>query len=202
MQGVTGDGVMTSTDSIPGVLSRRPQRADARRNYETLIAAARDTFATDGVSASLEEIARRAGVGIGTLYRHFPTRQDLFESVYADDVEAVCSLGEEVASLAPWDALSAWLLRFVDYLATKRALAEAVNFQSEFFQSGRAAVMAVGEKLLTAAQEAGMARAEVSFDDVLRLIYGLTMVEFVQPGQRERVLGMALDGLRSQPPDQ
>ena len=199
MQEVIGDDFMTTTDSVPGVLSRRPQRADARRNYETLIAAARDTFATDGVSASLEEIARKAGVGIGTLYRHFPTRQDLFESVYADDVEAVCALGDEVANLPPWDALATWLLRFVDYLGTKRALAEVVNFQSEFFQGGRAAVMAVGERLLTQAQEAGMARAEVNFDDVLRLIYGLTMVDFVQPGQRERVLGMALDGLRHHP---
>lgn len=189
---------MTTPDSIPQVLARRPLRADARRNYEKLIAVARDTFATEGVSASLEEIARKAGVGIGTLYRHFPTRQDLLESVYADDVEAVCRSGEEVADLPPWDALATWLLRFVDYLATKRALAEAVNFQSEFFQSGRASVMAIGEKLLMRAQEAGMARDQVSFDDVLRLIYGLTMVEFSEPGQRERVLGMALDGLRRQ----
>jgi AcrR family transcriptional regulator len=190
---------MTSAESIPGVLARRPQRADARRNYEKLIAVARDTFATDGVSASLEEIARKAGVGIGTLYRHFPTRQDLFESVYAADVEEVCRSGEEVADLPPWDALATGLLRFVDYLGTKRALAEAVNFQTEFFRSGRESVMEVGEKLLLRAQEAGTARAEVTFDDVLRLIYGLTMVEFVQPGQRQRVLGMALDGIRRQP---
>jgi AcrR family transcriptional regulator len=190
---------MTSTDSIPDVLARRPQRADARRNYESLITAARTSFATCGVNASLEEIARQAGVGIGTLYRHFPTRQDLLESVYADDVEMVCRSAEEVASLPPWEALTTWLYRFVDYLATKRALAEAVNFQSEFFQGGRASVHGAGEDLLRRAQEAGMARSEVSFDDVLRLIYGLTMVEFIEPGQRERVLGMALDGLRAQP---
>ncbi len=190
---------MTSADSIPGVLARRPQRADARRNYETLIAVARETFATQGVSTSLEEIARKAGVGIGTLYRHFPTRQDLLESVYADDVEAVVRSADEVASLPPWDGLATWLYRLVDYLGTKRALAEAVNFQSELFQSGRASVHAAGETLLSRAQEAGMARAEVTFDDVLRLIAGVTMVEFVEPGQRERVLGVALDGLRRQP---
>jgi AcrR family transcriptional regulator len=191
--------VMTSTDSVPEVLARRPQRADARRNYETLIAVARDTFATEGVSTSLEEIARKAGVGIGTLYRHFPSRQDLLESVYADDVEAVCRSADEVAGLPPWDALATWLHRFVDYLGTKRALAEAVNFESELFQGGRASVHAAGEKLLRRAQQAGTARPEVTFDDVLRLIAGITMIEFVQPGQRERVLGMALDGLRSQP---
>jgi AcrR family transcriptional regulator len=190
---------VTSTESVPEVLAKRPQRADARVNYEKLIAVARETFATDGVSASLEEIARQAGVGIGTLYRHFPTRQDLLESVYADDVEAVCRSAREVENLPPWEALTTWLHSLVDYLGTKRALAEAVNFQSPLFQEGRASVHGAGEKLLGAAQEAGMARAEVSFDDVLRLIYGLTMVEFVQPGQRERVLGMAIDGLRAQP---
>jgi AcrR family transcriptional regulator len=193
------NGVMSSTDSIPNVLARRPQRADARRNYEKLIAAARDTFATEGVSTSLEEIARKAGVGIGTLYRHFPTREDLLESVYADDVETVRRSAEEVADLPPWDALATWLYRLVDYLATKRALAEAVNFGSDLYQSGRASVHESGEKLLLRAQEAGVARGEVTFDDVLRLIAGVTMIEFVEPGQRDRVLGMALDGLRRQP---
>jgi len=192
---------MSSTDSIPDLLAQRPQRADARRNYEKLVAVARDTFATEGVSASLEEIARVAGVGIGTLYRHFPTRQDLFQAVYADDVDAVCRVGDEVAELAPWDALATWLYRLVDYMATKRALAEAVNFDSDLFRSGRAAVYAVGDRLLLRAQAAGTARAEVTFDDVMRLLAGLTMIEFVQPGQRERVLAMALDGIRTQVAD-
>ncbi len=189
---------MSSTESVPGVLARRPQRADARRNYERLVAVARDTFATEGVSTSLEEIARKAGVGIGTLYRHFPTRQDLLESVYADDVDLVCRAADEVASLSPWDALATWLHRLVVYLATKRALAEAVNFQSELFRSGRASVHEAGEKLLRRAQDAGEARQEVTFDDVLRLLAGTTMIEFVDPGQCERVLDMALDGIRHQ----
>src|ERR1700730_15683050 len=140
---------MTSTDSLPDVLARRPQRADARRNYETLIAVARETFATEGVSTSLEEIARKAGVGIGTLYRHFPTRQDLLESVYADDVEAVCRSADEVADLPPWEALATWLQRFVGYLGTKRALAEAVNFDSELLQNGRAYVHAVSQQAVS-----------------------------------------------------
>ena len=189
---------MTSTNP-ESPLARRPQRADARRNYEKLIAVARDTFATEGVSASLEEIARKAGVGIGTLYRHFPNRQDLLESVYAEDVEEVIRSAEAVADMPPWDALTVFLHRFVEYLGTKRALAEAVNLQSEMFQSGRAAMHAAGDALLARAQEAGLARAEVSFDDVLRLIWGLTMVDFKEPGQRERVFAMALDGIRAQP---
>jgi AcrR family transcriptional regulator len=87
---------MASAPQVPEVFSRRPKRADARRNYETLISAAREAFAEDGVSASLEDIARRAQVGIGTLYRHFPTRQDLFESVYVDEVEALCRTADDL----------------------------------------------------------------------------------------------------------
>ena len=190
---------MSSTDSVPGLLSKRPQRADARRNYETLIAVARDTLATEGISASLEEIARKAGVGIGTLYRHFPTRQDLLEAVFADDVDSLVRSAEDVVDLPPWEALSTWLYHFVDYLGTMRALAQALNFDSDLYQSGRASVHAVGGQLLSRAQDAGVARPEVTFDDVLRLLAGLTMVTFVEEGQRERVLDMALDGLRAQP---
>jgi AcrR family transcriptional regulator len=198
LQEVKGNRLMTSTESIPEVLAKRPQRSDARRNYEKLITVARETFATDGVSASLEEIARRAGVGIGTLYRHFPTRQDLLESVYADDVELVNRAAEEAADLPPWEALATWIQQLVGYLSTKKALAEAVNFQSPLFQSGRAAVHDSGEKILRRAQDAGVARPEVSFDDVLRLIHGITMINTDDPEQRERILGMALDGLRTQ----
>ena len=81
---------MNSGPTLPEVLAARPKRADALRNYEKLIAAARDAFADAGSATSLEEIARRAGVGIGTLYRHFPTRQDLLEAVYVEEVERLC----------------------------------------------------------------------------------------------------------------
>jgi AcrR family transcriptional regulator len=191
---------MTSAEQVSEVFSRRPKRADARRNYETLISAARDAFAEDGVSASLEDIARRAHVGIGTLYRHFPTRQDLFESVYVDEVEALCRTADDLADLPPWDALVGWLRRFVRYTATKRALAEALNRDSELFRTCRAEVYAAGEPLLQRAQQAGTARPDTSFDDVMRLLSGITMIHFTEPGQLERVVGMALDGLRHQPP--
>src|ERR1700742_3062983 len=104
---------MTSAGTVPGVLARRPKRADARRNYELLVEAARDAFGEGGVGASLEDIARRAGVGIGTLYRHFPTRQDLFEAVYVNEVVTLCQSADGLEALPAWDSLVSWLHRLV-----------------------------------------------------------------------------------------
>ena len=129
---------MSSTDTTTEVLARRPTRADALRNYEKLIASAREAFAEAGKPTSLEEIARRAHVGIGPLYRHFPTRQALLEAVYVDEVEALCRSADDLADLPPWDGLIAWLHRFVAYLGTKRALAEELlahlDRDAEFFR--------------------------------------------------------------------
>jgi AcrR family transcriptional regulator len=178
----------------------RPQRADARRNSDKLVAAAREVFAEDGVEASLEEVAR-AGVGIGTLYRHFPTRQDLFDAVYLDEVEALCRSSDELGDLPAWDAFVSWTDHLVAYVSAKRALAEALNHNSEMFQHGRAAVQESGDRFLARAVEAGVARPGLSFDDVLRLVASITMVDVVDSGQRDRILRLALDGLRYQPSD-
>lgn len=180
----------------PGVAVRRPHRADARRNFDALLAAAREAFAENGTDASLEDIARRAGVGIGTLYRNFPTRQDLFETVYVGEIEALCQEAEDVAGLPPWEAFVIWLRRFVAYAATKRAISEALNRDSEMFRSCRQAMYAAGEPLFVRAQDAGEARADAGFDDVLRMVTGITSAGFVDDEQRERVLGIALDGVR------
>lgn len=185
---------MTSV-GVPEIFARRPKRADARRNYEALVAAAREAFGERGTAASLEEIARRAQVGIGTLYRHFPTRRELLEAVYVDEVEALCRSAAELADLPPWDAFVAWINRFVAYVATKRALAEEL-VDSEVFRGCRTAIYAAGEPMLRRAQEARVARPDATFDDVLRLLSGITTAQFTEPGQRERVLGFALDGLR------
>ncbi|MGS2615218.1 TetR/AcrR family transcriptional regulator [Micromonospora sp. LZ34] len=187
---------MTSGEQVPAVFARRPKRADARRNYDALVVAAREVFAECGAGASLEEVARRAKVGIGTLYRHFPTRRDLFEAVYVDEVQALSRSAADLADLPPWDALVAWLHRFVGYVATKRALAEELVHDSEVFRTCRVEIYAAGEPMLRRAQSAGVVRPDVSFDDVLRLISGLTMAQFTAPEQRDRVLGIALDGLR------
>jgi AcrR family transcriptional regulator len=187
---------MTDKGIAPGLAVRRPHRADARRNFDALLAAAREAFAQNGTEASLEDIARRAGVGIGTLYRNFPTRHDLFEAVYVGEVEALCQEAEEVAVLPPWEAFVAWLRRFVAYAATKRAISEALNRDSEMFRSCRAAMYAAGEPLLARAQEAGEARTDIGFDDLLRMVTGITSAAFNDDEQRERVLGVALDGVR------
>ena len=97
----------------------------------------------------------RAGVGIGTLYRNFPTRQDLFESVYVEEIEQLSQVAEAVASLPPWEALRAWLQRFMEYAVTKRAIIEALNRESEMFRSCRESMYAAGEPLFARAQQAG-----------------------------------------------
>ena len=96
-----------STAEVAPIISR-PKRADARRNYDKVVTAARDAFAERGASTSLEEIARRANVGIGTLYRHFPNRQSLLEAVYVDEVQSVAQSAAGLQGLEPWEAHSAW----------------------------------------------------------------------------------------------
>jgi AcrR family transcriptional regulator len=182
---------------------RRPTRADARRNYDKLIAAARDVFAEHGTSASLEEIARRAGVGIGTLYRRFPSRQDLLEAVYIEEVEEVCQSAGELADLPPWEALTAWLRNVVAYAARKHALSEELwNYldrDAEMFRGCRAALFAAGEPLLERAQQAGAVRSDASLDDVLQIVGGIGKNQAIPADRVERVLDIALDGLRYRP---
>ena len=153
---------MSATETQRSALTRRPKRADARRNYDKLIAAAREAFTERDSSASLEDIARRAGVGIGTLYRHFPTRTDLIEAVYVEEVEALCRSADDLSDAPPWDALVGWLHRFIGYVATKHALAEELfavaDRDSEVFKTCRGAFYGAGEPLLRRGQEAGAVR--------------------------------------------
>ena len=179
------------------VASQRPHRKDAARNYDALLAAAREAFAENGSEASLEDIARRAGVGIGTLYRNFPTRRHLFESVYADEVNALCRFAQEVAVLEPWEALAAWLRRFTDYMVTKRAVRDALNDETEIFQACRDSMYQAGGPLFERAQQAGQAREDMEFDDLLRMVAGITATNFPTDAQRDRVLAVALDGVRT-----
>src|SRR3954454_8965998 len=151
----------------------KPKRADARRNYEKLIGAAREAFTEQGSSASLEDIARRAGVGIGTLYRHFPTRQALLEAVYLDEVDALCQSATALAEREPWEALAAWLHRMVAYVATKQALADELFSPGAGVEPSRASherIYGAGEPLLERAQEAGVARRDTDIQDVVKLV--------------------------------
>jgi AcrR family transcriptional regulator len=178
----------------------RPLRADAKRNREQLIGAAREAFTERGSDAALEDIARRAGVGVGTLYRHFPTRQALLEAVYVDEVEALCRSAADFADEDPWDALVHWFDRFVDYVATKKALVEemmaSVAADAPVFRACHDAIFTAGEPLLDRAKAAGVVRSDVEFMDVIRLVSGVTMIRHGTPQEIRRILSVALDGLR------
>lgn len=185
---------MTST--TPTVTVTRPHRADARRNFDALLAAAREAFAANGTSASLEDIARRAGVGIGTLYRNFPTRDDLVEAVYVDEVEAVVRAAADASALEPWQAVESWLRRFVSYIGTKKALVDGLNKDSPVLLTCRTSLYDAGEPLLERAKRAGAMRDDAQIQDVVRMISGIASVAFDDDEQRDRVMAIAMDGLR------
>jgi AcrR family transcriptional regulator len=196
---------MSTSEASAQTLIKRPQRADARRNYEKVLTAAREAFAEGGESTALEEIARRAGVGIGTLYRHFPNRQALLEALYVDEVEEVCRTAAELDGTDPWEALTGWFEGFIGYLATKRALAaELLNYLDQdaaLFQVCRASLFEAGEPLLKRAQEAGVVRPDVNIAEVIQMVVGIGKIPTSDPGQTEHILRVALDGLRYHPAD-
>lgn len=196
--------VMSTVETTTTNLLTRPKRADARRNYDKVLAAAREAFAEGGESTALEEIARRAGVGIGTLYRNFPNRQALLETLYLEEVEGICRMAEEQRESAdPWEALTSWFERFIGYIATKQALAaELTNYldrDAQLFKSSRAALWAAGEPLLTRAQEAGVVRPDAEIGDVMHMVMGIAKVPAADPRQTEHIVRIALDGLRYRP---
>jgi AcrR family transcriptional regulator len=193
-------GIMTTAETSTQTLIERPKRADARRNYEKVLSAAREAFAEGGESTALEEIARRAGVGIGTLYRHFPNRQALLEALYVGEVEEMCRSAAELDGSDPWEALNTWFEGFVAYIATKKALAaELQNYlelDAPLFQTCRTSLFAAGEPLLKNAQEAGLVRQDVSIGDVIQMVVGIAKMPTSDPKQNEHILRVALDGLR------
>ena len=194
---------MSTTQVSPETLIARPKRADARRNYEKVLAAAREAFAEGGESTALEEIARRAGVGIGTLYRHFPNRQALLEALYVNEVEEVCRSAAELEGSDPWEALNTWFERLLGYLATKQALAqELLNYfdrDATLFQVCRTSLYDAGDPLLRRAQEAGVVRQDVEFPEVMQMVMGIAKIPASDPSQVAHILRIALDGLRYQP---
>src|SRR5882757_5982392 len=180
----------------------RKPRADAVRNRERVLKAAKIVFSTGGPEASLEAAARRAGVGIGTLYRHFPTREALFEAVYRREVDQLSELAEQLKNdAAPVDALRRWLRSNVEFVATKKgmsaALAIAVQGSSELsVYSFDRLTKAVGA-LLDRAVAAGEIRADIGPEDVLRALVGMCYMHD-QPGWQKsvlRLLDVFVDGL-------
>jgi AcrR family transcriptional regulator len=181
---------------------RRP-RADALRNRERVMEAAKIVFSAGGPEASLEAVARQAGVGIGTLYRHFPTREDLFEAVYRREVEQLSELAEQLkAEASPTEALRRWLRSTVQFVATKKgmmaALAIVMNANSELAAYSYGHLTAAIGALLKRAVDASEVRADVNADDLLRALIGMCYMHD-QPGWQQsvlRLLDVFVDGLR------
>lgn len=178
-------------------------RADARRNHDKLVETAAAAFAKHGVDASLEDIARRAGVGIGTLYRHFPTREHLVEVVYRREVEALCAAAEELASKnAPDVALEQWMQRFVDYIATKRGLATSLRIllstNSTLFSDTSGKVSLALRRLVEAAVADGSIRSDIDSTDVIHALSGIYSAPDTEDwrDRSRRLVSLLMDGLR------
>jgi AcrR family transcriptional regulator len=179
----------------------RCMRADARRNNERLVAAAREVFAKCGGGASMEAIAKQAGVGVGTLYRHFPKRIDIVEAVYQTDVdELVCAAEEAVAHNEPWQALVAWLEAFLRYGQVKRTflneLHEAFDKNPQLKVASRDRINQAVDAVLGRAQQAGVARTDLDGSDLMQILGPMCTSATLTEAQGERLLAMLLDGLR------
>lgn len=193
--------------SQPASQRRRP-RADAVRNRERVLEAAKAVFSEGGTETGLEAVARHAGVGIGTLYRHFPTREALFEAVYRREVEGLTELARQFAAeMPPLDGLRRWIEALVDFVATKKgmvaALALAAHKPPELMAYTSSRLSGAIGILLTPAAEAGAVRRDIGAEDLLRTVIGLCYVQDGPgwQGQAMRLLDVFLDGLRLRGPD-
>ena len=196
---------MTDTTAETAASDGAPKlRADAARNRARLVEVARELFlaAPPEAEVSLEQVARAAGVGIGTLYRHFPTRLELLEAVYREEVDGLRQASERLATEhSPAEALELWLEVFADYAATKRhifhELVEATGRDSDLMTHSRATMTAAAEKMVGDAQAAGAIRKDINALDVIRLVGGCTMMPNFDRAQLRRILKVVMDGLRA-----
>ena len=198
---------MVSATSQPAQAPARGKRADALRNQQTLLAAAAEVFVTSGVDAPIREIAARAGVGIGTIYRHFPTRADLVVAVYRHQVEACAEAGPDLLASAgsPFTALSQWVGLFVDFLVTKHGLAKALQSDSSGFDALHAwfldRLVPVCAQLLDAAAAAGEIRRDIDAYGLMRGIGNLCVGADGDPRyDARRLVGLLIAGLRQSRP--
>jgi AcrR family transcriptional regulator len=186
---------------VSASIARPPaRRADAQRNREKILGAARAAFADTATPVSMAEIARRAGVGMATLYRNFPSRQELLEALFTDDVNAVCAAAATVEGETPYAVLAAWLDRFFAFYNSKRHVGSELLKQSDdnepLLNEGRSRVLASGRPLLVAAQRSREVRADLNLEQVLDMVIAVAKIDgdagYVQP-----ILQAALDGLRA-----
>jgi AcrR family transcriptional regulator len=185
----------------------KPLRADAQRNRDRLLAVAVRAFSTDGPDVTLESIARDAGVGIGTLYRHFPTREALVEAVYRNELARLCDAAADLLRAGPPDqATRAWMDRFIDYMITKHGMADALRALiatgGDPFAQSRGRLLGAITMLLAAGAAAGTIRSDVEPGDVLASLSGVSLAagEPAQRDQARRMLDLLMDGLRYRPP--
>jgi AcrR family transcriptional regulator len=196
---VGGSRVMDLEDSVSA--DRRP-RADAVRNRDLLLTAASDAFAARGADVPLEDIARNAGVGIGTLYRHFPTRDALIEAVYRHEVDVLCERADQLLeTMPPEQALAEWMQLFVRHVATKKGMLSALkpllSSNQSFSDQTKGRAQAAASKLLEAGIAAGTIRADVDGGDLLRAVGGICMSTDQERSEAsERLVGLLFDGLR------
>lgn len=187
------------------MVSTRPLRVDAQRNRERLVAEAATAFQERGIDVPLEELARRSAVGIGTLYRHFPTRDALIEAVYRHEMDLLCDAAAELrATRPPAEALEQWLLNFVGYVAAKRGMAEAlkaaVGADSGLFAEAHERITAAIGGLVAAGVAAKVVRDDVDPLDLLRAVSGIcTSASATLPDWNDRarrLVGLLMDGMR------
>ncbi len=180
----------------------RHLRADAQRNIDTLLQSALKVFATSGVDAPVREIAEQAGVGIGTVYRHFPQRSDLIVAVFRREVDACADAAAALAAeQAPGEALARWIQRYVDFISAKRGLAKALHSGDPAYETLPAyfekRLRPVLRRLLDAATQAGEVRTDIEPYDLLRAVARLcTPAQDGDPGQVRRMVSLLVDGLR------
>lgn len=188
---------------MPEPEPERPARADARRNLNALIDAARAVFATSGVDAPIRDIAQKAGVGVGTLYRHFPQRSDLIVAVFRKEVDGCAAAADTIAAECPPDqALERWLDRFIEFVAAKRGLSSALHSGDPAYEPLPAYLMGrlapAASRLLEAAATAGKVRADVNAADFLMAIAQLCTPDGKGgiTDESRRMVALLLDGLR------
>jgi len=199
-QGVSEAG-LPSPEAVTGE-GERPKRADARRNRELLIEAARTVFSTQGAGAPMEAIAKQAGVGVGTLYRHFPNRLDLVEAVYESDVQELAATARRVvAELEPGAAVDAFFDAFVRYAQTKQALLgelqQSFEKHPDLRSRCREQIESSFDMVIERAKQAGAIRNDISGSDVMQLTAPVCTNSSISAEQSQRLIGMILDGLRA-----
>ncbi|MCX5442887.1 MULTISPECIES: TetR/AcrR family transcriptional regulator [unclassified Streptomyces] len=197
-----------SAGPAPRSEPQRRRRADAQRNYDLLVAAARDVFHDHGIDAPLDDIARRAGVGNATMYRHFPTRRELIIAVYSEEVAELCARSQSLlAEDPPGDALFAWLQDFIAHVAAKRELALSITDdrtgqRSALFDRWHQSMHTAASALLTRAQSAGAVRADLNASELLALANGIALTT-TDATQAQRLVVLVRQGTdtRSTPAD-